>query len=156
MFRALLLGAVAGAAGNVALEVVTYGDMLVRGRGASDVPAKMAGALADALGIDPLLTRKTGKTAENRRGATGALLGYGLGVGLGGVYGLLRPVLGRAPTPLTGLAVGLVAMTVSDASYALTGASDPTTWTTTDWLADLVPHVIYGLVTIATYELVSR
>ena len=42
MLRGVLLGAVAGAAGNLTLEIVTYGDMLLRGRAASGVPAKMA------------------------------------------------------------------------------------------------------------------
>ncbi len=155
MLRGGLLGAVAGATGNLALEIVTYSDMLLRGRGSSGVPAKMAGIMADELGIEPLSTKTTGEQADNRRGATGALLGYGLGVGLGGVYGLVRPALGRAPAPLAGLAVGLVAMTAADASYAVTGASDPRTWKLVDWVSDLVPHMIYGLVTVATYETIS-
>ena len=46
MLHRALLGAAAGAAGNLALEVVTYGDMLFRGRSPSGVPAKMAGILA--------------------------------------------------------------------------------------------------------------
>ena len=45
---------------------------------------------------------------------------------------------------------------VADASYAVTGASDPKTWTITDWISDLVPHVIYGLVTVGTYESIAR
>ena len=47
-------------------------------------------------------------------------------------------------------------MTAADASYAVTGASDPKTWTVTDWISDLVPHIIYGLVTVATYEAIAR
>ncbi len=155
MFCGVLLGAVAGAAGNLTLETVTYGDMLLRGRGSSGVLAKIAGILADELGIEPLATTTTGETADNRRSAAGALLGYGLGVGLGSVYGFLRPALGRISTPQAGLAVGLMAMIAADAAYALSGASDPKTWTPTDWISDLVPHVIYGLVTVATYETVA-
>ena len=41
-------------------------------------------------------------------------------------------------------------MTAADTSYAMTGVSDPTTWTDADWISDLVPHMIYGLVTVAT------
>jgi hypothetical protein len=26
----------------------------------------------------------------------------------------------------------------------------------TDWISDLVPHIIYGLVTVATYETIAR
>ena len=156
MLQRVLLGVVAGAAGNLTLEVVTYGDMLLRGRSASGVPAKMAGILADDLGIGPLSSKATGEQAENRRSAAGALLGYALGVGLGSAYGLMRPVLGPVSTPLAGIAVGLGAMTAADTSYAVTGVSDPSTWSLADWISDLVPHVIYGLVTVATYESISR
>jgi hypothetical protein len=156
MLRGVLLGAVAGAAGNLTLEIVTYGDMLLRGRAASGVPAKMVATLADDFGIEALASATTGNQADNRRSATGALLGYTLGVGLGGVYGLVRPILGQVSTPLAGVAVGLAAMTAADASYAVTGASDPKTWTMADWISDLVPHVLYGLVTVATYEVIAR
>ena len=156
MFRGVLLGAVAGATGNLTLEIVTYGDMLLRGRSASSVPAKMAGVLADEFGIEALSSAATGNQADNRRSAAGALLGYALGVGLGGAYGLVRPGLGRVSTPFAGGAVGVAAMTAADASYAVTGVSDPRTWTMTDWISDLVPHIIYGLVTVATYETIAR
>ena len=156
MLRGVLLGAVAGATGNLTLEIVTYGDMLLRGRSASGVPGKMAGILADNLRIGALSSAATGNQADNRRSAAGALLGYALGVGLGGAYGLIRPGLGRLSTPLAGVALGVAAMTAADASYAVTGASDPKTWTVTDWISDLVPHIIYGLVTVATYEAIAR
>jgi hypothetical protein len=156
MLRGALLGAVAGATGNLTLEVVTYGDMLVRGRASSGVPAKMAGILADNFGIGALSSTATGEQGDNRRSAAGALLGYALGVGLGSAYGLVRPALGRVSTPLAGLAVGLAAMTAADVSYAVTGVSDPTTWTAADWISDLVPHVVYGVVTVATYESIAR
>ena len=156
MLRGVLLGAVAGATGNLTLEIVTYGDMLLRGRAASGVPAKVAGILADDFGIEALASAATGNEADNRRSAAGALLGYALGIGLGGAYGLARPGLGRISTPLAGVVVGLAAMAAADVSYAVTGASDPKTWTTVDWISDLVPHIIYGLVTVATYETIAR
>src|SRR5215212_10791517 len=93
MLRGVLLGAVAGATANLTLEVVTYGDMLLRGRAASGVPAKMAATLADELGIKALSSAVTGNEADNRRSAAGALLGYALGIGLGGASGLVRPGL---------------------------------------------------------------
>jgi hypothetical protein len=156
MLDRLLLGAVAGAAGNLTLEIVTYGDMLLRGRAASGVPAKMAGTLADTFGIEALSSAATGNQADNRRSAAGALLGYALGIGLGGAYGLARPSLGRVSTPLRGVAVGLAAMAAADTSYAVTGVSDPKSWSVADWISDLVPHIIYGLVTVATYEAIAR
>jgi hypothetical protein len=156
MLRRVLLGTIAGAAGNLTLEIVTYGDMLLRGRAASGVPAKMAGILADEFGIEALSSAVAGNQADNRRSAAGALLGYALGIGLGGAYGLIRPGLGWTSMPLAGVAVGLAAMTAADTSYAVTGVSDPKTWTTMDWISDLVPHIIYGLVTVATYETIAQ
>ena len=47
-------------------------------------------------------------------------------------------------------------MTAADASYALSGASNPAAWSAADWLSDLVPHLIYGLVTVAAYERMTR
>jgi hypothetical protein len=155
MLREGLLGAVAGAAGTLAIEVTTYGDMLLRGRSASSVPARVAGVLADDLDLPFLTTDQTGDQADNRRSAAGALLGYGLGVGLGITYGLLRAGLGQPRLPLAGAGLGLAAMTMSDSSYALTGVSDPRTWTAADWLSDLIPHLVYGLVTVATYETIA-
>jgi hypothetical protein len=157
MQRGVMLGAIAGAAGNLTLEIVTYGDMLARGRGSSGVPAKMAGMLADRLGIGPLATETSGEAADNRRTAAGALLGYGLGVGLGTAYGLARSGReDRVSTPLAGVGVGLAAMAAADASFALSGASDPREWSVVDWVSDLIPHVIYGLVTVGAYEAIAR
>ncbi len=72
------------------------------------------------------------------------------GVGIGAAY-----VVGRgcacADNPVrTGVLLGLAAMAASDAPIALTGASDPRSWTRADWLSDLIPHLAYGLATAAT------
>ncbi len=112
--------------------------------------------LTDNIGIEALSSAATGNQANNRRSAAGALLGYALGVGLGAADGLVRPRLGRMSTPLAGIAVGVAAMTASDTAYAVTGASDPKTWTMMDWMSDLVPHIIYGLVAVTTYETIAR
>jgi hypothetical protein len=152
----LLRGAIAGAAGTIALDLTTYGDMLVRGRGASAVPAQVAGVLAGRLGIAPLANDVQGDSAGNRREAAGAMLGYATGVGIGALYGMLRGASRRAATPLAGAAVGLGAMAASDVPIALTGVSDPATWSTTDWLSDIIPHLVYGLVTVAVYEAIGE
>ena len=47
----ILAGIVAGAAGTVAINIATYVDMLVRGRPASTLPAKVAGKIADEIGL---------------------------------------------------------------------------------------------------------
>lgn len=155
MLQRLMRGMIAGATGAIALDITTYGDMLLRGRSASNVPATVAGSLADAFGVTFLGSGATGEKADNRRGATGALLGYATGIGIGGAYSLIRGQSGRVPTPLAGSAVGILAMAASDLPIALTGASDPRTWTPVDWLSDLIPHLVYGLVTVKTYEFIA-
>ena len=148
----VLRGAIAGAAGTIALDLTTYGDMLIRGRGASSVPAQVAGVLAGSFGITPLATSAEGEKADNRREAAGALLGYTTGVGIGVLYGVLRGQPHERTSPLAGAAVGLSAMAASDLPIALTGVSDPATWSATDWLSDIIPHLVYGLVTVAVYD----
>jgi hypothetical protein len=155
MVRNGLHGVIAGAAGAMALDITTYGDMLLRGRGASGVPAHVAGAFADALGIAGLATARQEEAAANRREAAGALLGYATGIGIGGLYGVLRGSRGSVSTPLAGVALGILAMIASDLPIALTGASDPRTWTPVDWASDLIPHLIYGLVTVETFEVIA-
>ncbi|MDQ2655203.1 MAG: hypothetical protein M3Z20_19400 [Chloroflexota bacterium] len=152
----LLRGAIAGATGTIALDLTTYSDMLVRGRGASSVPAQVAGVLAEQLGIMPLAACTAGEKADHRREAAGALLGYTTGVGMGALYGLLRGQPHGSATPLAGVAVGLSAMAASDLPIALTGVSDPATWSAADWLADIIPHLVYGLVTVAVYEAIGE
>jgi hypothetical protein len=94
--------------------------------------------------------------AQARRSGLGALMGYAVGLGIGAGYGLLRARLGRVPAPLAGIAVGLAAMAASDVPAILTGATNPRTWGTSGWLADLAPHLVYGALTVATLEAVRR
>ena len=44
-------GVAAGAVGTLAIEAVTYLDMLIRGRPASEVPARVASKLAQMAGF---------------------------------------------------------------------------------------------------------
>ena len=155
MPRAGLHGLIAGAAGTIALDITTYGDMLVRGRAASDIPARLAGDLAERIGLAALAPATSDARTANRRSAAGALLGYATGLGLGAAYALVRSRSGRMPVPLAGVALGLAAMTASDTPIALTGLSDPRTWTPVDWASDLIPHLVYGLVTVQVYEVIA-
>jgi len=149
----LVRGAAAGAAGTTALNVIAYGDMLVRARPASDVPADVAGILAGEAGIGLLAPKNDTESARVRRQAMGAWLGYTTGVAVGIIYGLAHPRLGRPSNLAAGLALGLAAMAASDLPILVTGASDPRTWSLTDWISDAAPHLIYGLATAAVYEL---
>ena len=148
----VVAGSVAGAAGVTALNTVTYTDILVRGRGASDVPARMAEKMLGLVGVE---MPGDEKTRENRLEAVGALLGIATGAGVGALFAAsgaadkMNPALASALT-------GATAMAAADIPMALLGVSDPKTWSTPDWLSDAIPHAIYGAATTAvTRKLLS-
>lgn len=158
MLQRVLMGTAAGAAGTAALNIATYLDMVIRGRPASQVPAEDAAALAGAVGID-LSGNGQGQQARekvsHRKTGLGALLGYLTGLGIGTAYGLLRPRLGKVGrlAPLVaGPTLGLTAMAAADVPSVLLGKTNPKTWGVSGWLADIVPHLAYGVVTALTYE----
>ena len=145
----ILAGAAAGAAGTAALNAVTYLDMTVRGRAASDTPERTVQKLADSAGVT---VPGEGETRDNRLTGLGSLSGIATGVGVGAAFGVLRRLGLRPPTPLGAAVVGLSAMAATDSSMASMGISDPRTWSAADWLADLLPHLAYGLVTYTTLQ----
>ncbi len=142
------MGMVAGAVGTVALNVTTYADMVIRARSSSSVPAEVAGKLAEKAGID----LGSEEAAKNRKSGLGALQGYVAGLGVGAAYGLIRPHLDGASIPLAGVGLGLAAMAASDVPATVLGVTDPRKWGLSSWASDVVPHLAYGLVTAATYE----
>lgn len=149
--RRLIAGAAAGAVGTAVLNIITYADMAWRGRPASEMPARLVKILAARSGLATLTADD--EAAANRRAALGALLGYANGIGLGALYGAIRPALGERVSPLVGgLAAGAAAMALSDVPASAAGATDPATWKPADWLADIVPHAFYGLAIALTFE----
>lgn len=167
MLRRILAGLGAGAIGTVALNVTTYLDMVLRGRSASDVPARTAGKLADMAGVDLGNSagaaagenpdqRRARAAAESRRTGVGALLGYATGLGVGALFGLLSPIVGRAPLPATGLLLGAAAMAGSDVPTTSLGVTDPRRWGAPGWMADIVPHLAYGLFTALAFRTLTR
>jgi hypothetical protein len=143
----ILAGAAAGAAGTAALNAATYLDMTVRGRSASETPEQTVEKLADSAGVP---VPGEGETRDNRLTGLGSLSGIVTGVGVGAAFGVLRRLGLRPPTLIGGTLVGLAAMAATDSSMASMGISDPRTWSAADWLADLLPHLAYGLVTYGT------
>ena len=158
MLGSALRGMVAGAMGTVALDITTYMDMAIRGRSASNAPSKLVHTIAEKIRL-PLSSQGVGsqdQTAQNRESALGALLGYVNGLGTGSICGMLRSQFGEIPIPLAGTLVGLTAMAASDVPLVTLRVSNPKTWGISGWLADLIPHLIYGIVTVATYEALSK
>jgi hypothetical protein len=154
MIREILKGMVAGAVGTVALNVATYADMAIRGRPSSSAPAQMVSTLARFVGLAPAAQDggTQDQTAQNRESGLGALLGYVNGLGTGLAYGLLRAQLDEVPIPVASIGVGLTAMAASDVPLIALRVSNPKIWGVSGWLADVIPHLIYGLVTVTTYE----
>lgn len=158
-------GAAAGAVGTLAIEAVTYLDMLIRGRPASEVPAQVASKLAQIAGFvfrtkDPRPHARRGEAdkqarekAKNRESALGALLGFGTGLTVGGAYGVLSPSADSTQALLVrGTGVAVAAMALSDVPATVLGVTNPKEWGASGWLADIVPHLAYGFVTAFAYE----
>jgi hypothetical protein len=145
MFGTLLRGAVAGAAGTTALNAVTYLDMALRARPASSTPEQAVDEIARRSGHP---VPGDGKERERRLAGMGPLAGIATGVGVGIAAGLLRPLLFRLPATAGAIAVGGAAMAASDAPLTALGLTDPKSWSGTQWLADVLPHLTYGAITV--------
>jgi hypothetical protein len=166
MANRILAGAVAGAAGVVALNAVGYLDMLIRGRPASDMPARLAAKLADEVGLplefdadediddtdDDDDEDVPEDAADNRREALGALLGMANGIGIGIAYGICRLILPQPPAWLAGAALGAAAMAASDYPATRLGLTEPRDWSAVDWASDVLPHMAFGVVTAVAFE----
>ena len=149
----LLAGAVAGATGTTALNAVTYLDMAIRGRPASDAPERTVEALLDTA---RLAVPGTQDRRGSRLSGLGGLSGIAVGVTTGVGFGAARR-FGLRPRPVVGaVLIGLTAMMTTDVSMARLRVSDPRTWRAADWLADLVPHLVYGAATAAMLEVLDR
>jgi hypothetical protein len=49
------------------------------------------------------------------------------------------------PWPIAGVLLGAATLVVSEGSATALGATDWSTWTTSEWLADVIPRTLYGL-----------
>lgn len=154
MLRAILNGCLAGAIGTLALNGSTYLDMVVRGRGASSVPADTAHQAAQATGID--LTGSDGEqAAANRSQGLGALLGYANGLGVGAGYGALQSRT-DVPTWIAAPALGIISTAATDIPTTALGVTDPSDWEPRAWAEDVLFHLIYGAATAAACAYLDR
>jgi hypothetical protein len=148
-----LRGAAAGAAASTALNAVTYVDMAVRGRGTSSTPEDTVEKLAEKAHL-PIPGE--GETRENRVQGLGPLTGLLAGVGVGVVTGLARAAGFRSSPPVGTALTTVGVMVAADGPMTVLGITDPRTWSATDWISDLVPHLVYGLVLKTTMDAFDR
>jgi hypothetical protein len=142
--RHLLRGAAAGAAGTTALNVVTYADMVVRGRPASSTPTDTVEALSRRTG---LRIPGDARRRANRLDGLGPLAGLAAGVGTGLVLGAARSAGWRPAGGSSFAAATVAALLVGNGPMTLLGITDPRTWDVDAWATDLLPHLAYGAAT---------
>lgn len=147
--RGALLGAAAGAAGTTALNATTYLDMVVRGRPTSSTPEDTVEALSVKVHV---AVPGTDDTRDNRVAGLGPLTGLVAGVGTGALLGLVRAAGWRPGLLGGGIAATLGALAGSNGPMTVLGVTDPRTWPASSWIADIVPHLVYGVVTAAVLD----
>jgi hypothetical protein len=149
----VLRGAAAGAAGTTALNAVTYLDMAGRGRGSSSTPEDTVEALA---GKAHLPIPGDGEKRQNRLQGLGPLTGIAAGLGVGVLAGLARAA-GIRTSPVVGTALTTVGVLVAaNGPMTALGITDPRTWSATDWISDVVPHLAYAAVVKTTMDTFDR
>ncbi|PZG17882.1 hypothetical protein [Nonomuraea aridisoli] len=144
----LVKGLIAGAAGTSALNLATYLDMVIRGRGSSSTPQQAVEKLTDLADVD----LGEAEQAENRKQALGSLMGYGTGAGAALCYALLS-ARRRPPWPAGVLGLTALAMLGSNGPLTALGVTDPREWPPSSWVSDAVPHLAYGITAYAAYEM---
>jgi hypothetical protein len=142
--------ALAGAAGVTVLNGVTYADMALRGRPASSTPENTVEVMADKAGVEvPGEGEQRGARLTGLGALNGIVVGVAVGVAVGEATAGLRRLGVRLPLGVGGVLTGLLAMAASDGAMTALGTTDPRSWSATDWLSDAVPHLAYGVATVA-------
>lgn len=140
-------GLAAGAAGVTTLNAITYLDLALRARPASDSPSQAVEQLAGKAGAE---IPGEGEDRDNRLAGLGPLAGILTGAAVGVTAAFARPVLARIPAPLAAATLGALAMAGSDGPLVALGITKPGDWTAADWASDVIPHLGYGAVTYTT------
>lgn len=142
-------GLLAGAAGTLALNAVTYADMAIRARPPSRTPEETVRKLAERVHLD----LGSPERAANRRAGLGPLLGYATGLGITAGLGAVAE---RLPVPAGAGLLTAAAMVATSGPMTALGVTDPRRWSRADWISDLVPHLAYGVVGAAVLRRLRR
>jgi hypothetical protein len=137
------------------VNVITYADMFVRARPASQMPGKAAERIAAIVGVEFAKPGERTEKLEVRRDSAGALLGYSIAIGFAVAYAALRRLGVRLPVPVGGVLLGGAAMAASDSIATGIGVTDPRAWGVGGWTIDAVSHAAFGVAAAATLELVD-
>ncbi|SHN02855.1 hypothetical protein [Actinacidiphila paucisporea] len=147
--RPLLYGAAAGAAGTTALNIVSYADMALRARPASSTPEVSLRKLAAKLHVR---IPGEGEELDNRVAGLAPLTGFASGLAMGAVLALARSA-GWRPSKAPEYVVAAVgALIGTNGPMTFLGVTDPRTWSASDWVSDIVPHLAYAAVTTAVLD----
>ena len=149
----MVRGAAAGAAGTTALNAVSYLDMTVRGRPSSSTPEQTVEKLAASAHLS---IPGDVQTRENRKQGLGPLMGLVAGVGVGVLVGLARASGYRSSKPVGVALTTLGVLVVANGPMTVLGVTDPRTWSATDWVSDVVPHLAYGAMVKTTMDAFDR
>jgi hypothetical protein len=153
IMRAIGWGLVAGAAGTTALNAITYLDMAIRGRPASDTPEKTIERLSEVTHV-PVPGDEEAR--GNRLAGLGPLSGNLAGLAPALVLALLRAAGWRPPALVELGSATLLAMISGNGPMTVLGITDPRSWSASAWLSDVIPHLAYGTVVSATLRGVIR
>ncbi|RJK96156.1 hypothetical protein D5H78_10835 [Vallicoccus soli] len=151
--RTVRRGLAAGALGTAVLDLVTWSDVALRGRPTSEVPGRTVETLLDAVGVS---LGSTGAERDARRGAAGAAGGWAAGLGVAVAASAARRAGLRLPAPVAAVVTGAAAMAAADVPAAALGVTDPRSWSATDWVADAVPHLAYGVAVTSALRSAER
>lgn len=153
LIRGALVGLAAGAAGTTALNATTYVDMVMRARPASSTPETSVKRLSEVTGIQ---IPGDEQQRKNRIQGLGPMLGIASGLTVGMLVGVARATGVRSGSILGTLLTAAFVEVASNAPMTLLGVTDPRKWTPKEWAADVIPHLVYGMVTHATAVAADR
>jgi hypothetical protein len=123
--------------------------MAVRGRASSSTPERTVEKLAEKAHVS-IPGDETSR--QNRTQGLGPLTGLVAGVGVGVLGGLARASGYRSAKPVGITLTTLGVLVASNGPMTVLGITDPRTWSATDWISDIVPHAVYGLVVKTTMD----
>src|SRR3712207_1657050 len=83
-------------------------------------------------------------------------MGLVAGIGVGVLGGLARASGYRSATPVGITLTTLGVLVAANGPMTVLGVTDPRTWSATDWISDLVPHLAYGVVVKTTMDPFDR